>query len=259
LKEIGACGKITQRGCNRGLGEDAFKSDHHTKRDWDKVLKKFSLWSPNRLKKELIKEQTEKTNSRLHSLSGGDSLLAIHHLEKAVSVHGGDSLLANHALVYQISLLQHSLWSAWKSPGAYPCKGKDSRGHSVARSCKSSHFNVGGPQAVATATIKSTADFHAFILFNPSADLATDMERMCGVWASWVRSGVINIYLAIPADSSDLALPESCTKYGVRRFDVPEKAGYPPVKLVLAMWKQAYTQLKSLFTPKVSMLAYTIR
>jgi hypothetical protein len=90
-------------------------------------------------------------------------------------------------------------------------------------------------------------NFLAFILFNPSAELATDMHQMIKIWSSWVKP-TIAIYVAVPIEAKGMF--DDLDMKGVKVLVVPEKEAYPPVKLELAMWKQAYIDLHRDFTEK---------
>jgi hypothetical protein len=83
--------------------------------------------------------------------------------------------------------------------------------------------------------------FKAYILFNPSGELASkaSLGTMCRIWESWVRPN-IEVTLAIPKNNQQSMewLQRSCSS-SVGRMVVLEEEAYPPVKLELAMWKQA--------------------
>jgi hypothetical protein len=212
------CGRVAVKKCKADRYGRSIEP-HHSREEWDKVFEKTQLWSPKRLT-HILHEKKKKNQRRvINHLAGGNAV----------------SLLPTHSAVYQISQQQQEYWHAWRMPGS---------------SAKSREFNVGEPPDSGRG---SGPDFFAFILFNPASDLASDMEEMCRIWTSWVRPGVINVFLALPAEERDLKLPERCKRGGVKTLLVPEKAGYPPVKLVLAMWKHVHETLHSQFTSKVCM------
>jgi hypothetical protein len=105
-------------------------------------------------------------------------------------------------------------------------------------------FNTGVPVPVQNIR-GGEPNFLAFILFNPSAELASDMEEMISIWSSWVKP-TIQIYVAVPVEAS--ATFDQLDLKGVKVLIVPEKEAYPPVKLELAMWKQAYQDLHHTFS-----------
>jgi hypothetical protein len=89
--------------------------------------------------------------------------------------------------------------------------------------------------------------FKAYILFNPSGELASEksLPTMCKIWESWVRPNV-ELTLAIPRNAKEVIhrLKDQCSSE-VQRMIVHEDEAYPPVKLELAMWRQAAERLSS--------------
>jgi hypothetical protein len=258
-------------------------------------------------------EKYENQNTQQHSTGvvSGWETTNVHQMLRQKSRQGRDSLvkaLADTKLTKQELLTKKMKpwrrgdWTEWKKP--YNKRSKEwfnvgdlAMGSNSADPSRAS--NSGDSQSEnQDADPSSEADFLAFILFNPSAELAsaTALPELCHVWDSWVRPNV-QIHIAVPADAydklaaeqglggavegrsesdmmsmevmgnfrrlrrrrvydEDTARDDSSDKFSicpagskVNTLRVPEVEAYPPVKLELAMWREAYKQYRHSFNP----------
>jgi hypothetical protein len=91
-------------------------------------------------------------------------------------------------------------------------------------------------------------DFRVFILYNPSSEFKSDSDRaaLMSVWQSWVRPGMVQVYVVVTIDAADAVQRQ--WEWGASKVNlvvVPEQEAYPPVKFELGLWRKVAQEMAS--------------
>jgi hypothetical protein len=96
-------------------------------------------------------------------------------------------------------------------------------------------------------------DFRVFILYNPKSQFlgnAQHLYELKRVWESWVRPGMISVYLAVPVGAAAAVRKHwGWNSSSVKLVVVNEPETYPPVKFELGLWKKVTQDMGASFMP----------